>query len=83
METNQLQLLSVKEASHIFKMSTYAIYSLIKTDPTFPCLNIGPKKNYRIPSDLLKSWLEQRFKERQYAGLNVPTADQLLKIGRN
>lgn len=83
METNEVKLLSVDEVSKAYKLSRYTIYTLIKSDPTFPCLNIGPKKNYRIPSDLLKTWFEQRLKERHYYGFNMPSAEQLFNTGRN
>ena len=75
-------LLSIKEVMTEFKLTRYTVYTLIKTDPSFPCLKVGPRKNYRIPSHLLSMWLEQRFKERHYYEFKVPTADQLFKIGR-
>jgi excisionase family DNA binding protein len=83
MESNEVKLLSVNEVSRSYNLSKYTIYCLIKSDPTFPAVNIGPKKNYRIQADLFKTWLEQRLKERQYYDFKVPTADQLYRIGRN
>ncbi len=83
METGNGKLLSVDEVSKTYNLSRYTIYTLIKTDSTFPCLNIGLKKNYRIPSQLLEAWLDQRIKERHYYGFNVPSAEQLFNTGRN
>lgn len=83
MESSEVKLLSVSEVSRSFSLSKYTIYCLIKSDPTFPAVNIGPKKNYRIQMDLFKNWLEQRLKERHYLDFKVPTADQLYRIGRN
>lgn len=83
MQSSGIELLSVNEVSRIYKLSKDTLYTLIKTDPTFPCLNIGPRKNYRIPADQFKAWLDQRIKERHYFNFKVPTADQLFRIGRN
>ena len=83
MELNTSKLLPVAELCREHKISKYTIYTLIKTDPTFPAINIGPKKNYRIQMDLFRSWLEQRLKERHYFDFKVPTADKLYRIGRN
>jgi predicted DNA-binding transcriptional regulator AlpA len=83
MESNEVKLLSVSEVSKRYSLSKFTIYHLIRSDPTFPAVNIGPKKNYRIQSDLFKIWLDQRLKERHYYDFKVPTADQLYRIGRN
>ncbi len=83
MESSEVKLLSVNQVSRHYSLSKYTIYNLIKSDPTFPAVNIGPRKNYRIQSDLFKIWLDQRLKERHYYDFKVPTADQLFRIGRN
>ncbi len=83
METSGLKLMSAAAVSTAYNLSKYTIYGLIKSDPTFPCLNIGPKKNYRIPLDLLNAWIQQRFREKQYQEMSLPSASQLLSIGRN
>lgn len=83
MESNRCNLMLIAEICREHNISKYSVYTLIKNDPTFPCVNIGPKKNYRIPSDQFKTWLEQRIKERHYYDFKVPTGDQLFNIGRH
>ena len=76
------QFLRVKKVISDYPFSKFAIYELIRTDPTFPVINIGPKKNYRILPQLLEQWLKVRMEGRLYYEFKVPTADQLYKIGR-
>ncbi len=83
MESNNFKLIPIDELCREYNLSKYSIYSLIKNDPTFPCINIGPRKNYRIPYGLFMGWLEQRLKERHYYEFKVPTAEQLYKTGRS
>ncbi len=83
MESSGTNLLSVREITRVYRLTKYTIYTLIKTDPTFPCINIGPRKNYRIPSDRFNAWLEQKLKERHYSGFNIPTPGELYNLGRS
>lgn len=73
------QLKKVKEIKEAYHFSYHTLYGLIKSDPTFPCLNIGPKKNYRIQRDLFVQWLKERCKDRQSGSFQIPTAEELLK----
>ncbi len=53
--------MTIKELSRAFNVSNWTIYKAIKRDQTFPILNVGPKKNYRIlPSDF-RSWLAKKI----------------------
>ncbi len=83
MDTENTNLLSVSQISQVYSLSKYALYTLIKTDPAFPCINIGPKKNYRIPSDQFNAWLHEKLKERQYSEFNVLRAADLYNVGRS
>jgi predicted DNA-binding transcriptional regulator AlpA len=55
------KLITVKEAIAKYDLSKFAIYEHIKTDPSFPAINIGPYKNYRLNEALLKAWIDQRL----------------------
>jgi predicted DNA-binding transcriptional regulator AlpA len=77
------QLLTVKQVMAEYNLSRYVIYQSIKIDPSFPVINIGPKKNYRINRVRLEEWLYRRDKSREIAPFAIPTGDQLLKdIGK-
>src|SRR5689334_8878652 len=73
-------LLSIREVKETYNLSYYTLYGLIKTDPSFPCLNIGPKKNYRIQRDLFAQWLKDKFNQRQQKSFEIPTTEELLQI---
>lgn len=73
-----MNLISVKNAITKFGLSKYVIYSSIKIDPTFPAINIGPKKNYKIYEDELKVWL-LRKKEIHSLQINIPTTQEIIK----
>ena len=54
------RLKSIKQISSEFGISESILYSQIKTDPTFPVINIGKKKKYIIDSISYISWLQAR-----------------------
>ena len=60
------ELLTVKDVATIYKICQRTIYDLIKTDPSFPYINVGLKKKYMIDREKLEAWIEKRTrKERQ------------------
>jgi hypothetical protein len=61
-----------------YNLTRYMIYQTIKNDPSFPALDIGPKKNYRIDLYKFEEWLARRS---AITGNNndVPTGKDLLK----
>jgi integrase len=54
------RLLSIKELTRAFNVSYWAIYRAIKNDSSFPIINIGPTKNYRIRASDFMVWLKSR-----------------------
>ena len=77
------QLVSIREIKEAYRLSYYTLYGLIKSDPTFPCINIGPKKNYRNQRDLFAHWLKERLKERHHATFQIPSAEELYTSTRS
>ncbi|MBF0315501.1 MAG: hypothetical protein HQK52_18915 [Oligoflexia bacterium] len=59
-----------------YKLSKYIVYSAIKTDPSFPAINLGPKKNYRIDASKFEEWLLRRSINTNHS--KIPTAKDLL-----
>ena len=51
-------LMKINQFCLEFGFTKYAVYELIKTDPRFPVINIGPKKNYRIIESKIDEWLK-------------------------
>lgn len=70
--------LTVKEVADMLRVSDWTIYSLIKTDPTFPYINIGIKKKLVVESARLSEWMARRSRRLLLAEKNIPTASQLL-----
>lgn len=54
------RLKSIKQIAHEFGISESILYSQIKTEPTFPVINIGRKKKFVIDPTLYLSWLQKR-----------------------
>lgn len=54
--------LTVKEIAQMMRVSDWTIYNIIKTDRTFPAVNIGLKKRFVIDRERLPIWLEKRTK---------------------
>ena len=61
-----------------FGLSRYMIYKTIQNDPSFPVINIGPKKNYRVYLNLFEEWFNRRANT-TVSGDEVPTANELIK----
>ncbi len=54
------RLKTINEISHEFGVSKTILYSQIKTDPTFPVVNIGLKKKYMIDTTSYLAWLKKQ-----------------------
>lgn len=52
--------ITIKEVAKMMRVSTWTIYSLVKTDPTFPSLNVGLKKKFVVDRQKLKAWTESK-----------------------
>ena len=75
------ELLPVSTIIRDFGLSKYMIYKTIEIDSSFPYLNIGPKKNYRIDLTKFIEWLSRRkFLATTTA---IPTGQDLLKDMKN
>ena len=60
------ELLTVKDVATIYKICQRTIYDLIKTDSSFPYINVGLKKKYMIDKEKLEASIEKRTRrERQ------------------
>ena len=73
------KLLRVKEAATKYDLSFWMIYSNIANEPTFPAINLGPKRNYRIFEGRLKDWLTRRPAKAKTKNRVVPSADDILE----
>lgn len=77
---NPLELLPISQIVQQCNLSKYAIYELIRSDPTFPAINIGPKKNYRIQPTLLEEWFKQKSRDERNFRFNIPSTSELLSM---
>ncbi|MBF0366480.1 MAG: helix-turn-helix domain-containing protein [Oligoflexia bacterium] len=73
--------LTVRMVTERFGLSRYSIYELIRSNPTFPYINIGPKKNYRIHSEELEVWLSKRTRYRSSSKLTIPSVEEVVSKG--
>jgi hypothetical protein len=79
-ETKRLDnYLKVLEIAKLFGISPSCIYESIRIDPTFPYINLGPRKNYRINPDHFEKWLHKQSRYKSPLKLSIPTALELLK----
>lgn len=71
-------LVTIKEIVRQFNISRYCVYEAIKNDPTFPAINVGPNKNYRIDPVDFKLWLQRRPKIHKQTPMFIPSGKDLL-----
>jgi hypothetical protein len=71
------KLLPVSTIIRDYGLSRYMIYNTIKNDPSFPALNVGPKKNFRIDPNRFVEWLSRRTATATSSA--IPTGSDLLK----
>lgn len=70
---------SIKEVSNMFGISQWLIYAHIKSDPTFPYVNVGLKKKLLIDITKFDEWILKRSKTEVEQNFNLPTAQELLQ----
>lgn len=70
---------SIKEVSNMFGISQWLIYAHIKSDPTFPYVNVGLKKKLLIDVARFEEWIIKRSKVEIDQNFNLPTAQELLQ----
>ncbi|OFZ18976.1 MAG: hypothetical protein A2X94_13590 [Bdellovibrionales bacterium GWB1_55_8] len=73
------ELLPIKAIAERFSVSEWSLYEAIRTDPTFPVINLGPKKNYRIDPRQYGLWLREKSRRAQLKQTRIPTAAELLR----
>jgi predicted DNA-binding transcriptional regulator AlpA len=73
-----MKLITVKEAIKRFNLTRHSIYQAIQSDKSFPVINIGPKKNYRIIMNELSKWISDRANSKKEIKI-IPTGSDLLK----
>tara|TARA_Y100000768_G_C23984113_1_gene687684 strand:+ start:2176 stop:3405 length:1230 start_codon:yes stop_codon:yes gene_type:complete len=73
---------TIKEVSSMYGIGQWLLYSHIKSDPSFPHINVGLKKRYMIELHEFDSWLRSRNKSRISVGHDLPEANDLMEVGR-
>lgn len=73
-----MKLITVKEAIQKFNLTKHSIYEAIKNDKSFPVINIGPKKNYRLILSELGKWITDKSNTAKEFKA-IPTGSDLLK----
>ena len=72
-------LLTVKEVADKYQLTYWVIYQNIKTEPTFPAINLGPTKNYRIFEGRLKNWINRHPAKKRSNPSFVPSAQDIIE----
>lgn len=70
---------SIKEVSTMLGISQWLIYHHIKSDPSFPYVNVGIKKKLLIDLKQFEAWIMKRSKKEVEKNFNLPTAQELLE----
>jgi len=70
---------SIKEVSTMFGISSWLIYHHIKTDPTFPVVNVGIKKRFLIEPTQFEAWVEEKTKKFKQAEHRLISSAELLE----
>jgi hypothetical protein len=70
--------LTTSEIAKMFNVSQWSIYEAIKTDPTFPFNNLGPKKNYRINPKEYKKWSQEKSHSTRIRNAKLLSFEELL-----
>lgn len=72
-------LVSIKALSLRYGVSKSSLYELVKSDPTFPCKNVGLKKKLMVDAAQFEAWLEARNKREHEVHFALPSASGLLE----
>ena len=74
----KIKLVTIKQIMEQFNLTKYMIYQAIKHDPSFPCVNLGPVKNYRIDLYRFEEWFNRRILTTNFS-VEIPTSKELLE----
>jgi predicted DNA-binding transcriptional regulator AlpA len=69
----------IKEIARRYGISGWTLYRFIKTDPSFPYLNVGLRKKFVIRESSFLSWMEERTKRERGKIFHIPSGNELLK----
>jgi Helix-turn-helix domain len=72
-------LVSVQALTEHYGLSKSTLYELIKSDPTFPYVNVGLRKKYMIDGERFEMWLKERTEKQKSEQFGLPTASGLLE----
>jgi hypothetical protein len=73
------RFVSIKEIASRYRVSDWTLYRFIKTDPTFPYLNVGLKKKFVIDEGAFRIWMEQRTRRERSRHFRIPSGEDLLQ----
>lgn len=73
------RLLTVKQLAAFYGLTLNSIYTLIKTDLSFPYKNVGVKKKYMVEISEFEKWTNSRATTEKDQALNIPKAADLIK----
>lgn len=71
-------LLTVRQLEALSGLTVGNIYSFIRTEPTFPYVNVGKKKKYLIDKEKFFAWLDKRSATDKSERFNLSSANQLI-----
>jgi predicted DNA-binding transcriptional regulator AlpA len=78
-ELDNPRLVTVKRLAAFYGLTLNSIYTLIKTDLSFPYKNVGVKKKYMVEIAEFEKWLNSRATTEKNQTLNIPKAADLIK----
>ena len=73
------RLVTVKTLAALYGLTLNSIYTLIKTDLSFPFKNLGVKKKYMFDPVEFEQWMNNRTTAEKDRALNIPKAVELIK----
>jgi len=76
----QKKFYSIKEVVEMYGISQYLIYHHIKSDPTFPYVNVGIKKRFLIDPKAFEEWLLKRSHKLNHEQHSLPCANELMEV---
>lgn len=77
--SNESGYVTVKELATRYGLSVVTIYSLIKTEPTFPYKNVGLRKKFMVNVNAYEKWINDRTEREKNGSFQIPTAAALIE----
>lgn len=82
-QRHQPRLITVKTLAKLYGLNQGAIYTLIKTEPDFPYVNVGVKKKFLVDVSQFEMWLVNRTGRQKHEHFAIPTALDLKTVFKN